>query len=520
MKKLLPTLLIIFIGIAGFADEPAKGFKMTSVNIGYMSQEELGRRVEVNELADYIKRLEAAYTEFFASATAPDSLEIVVAVKPDQKSRVWISSSAATIPSEQRDKLRAKLESVPTAKVSQHAIAFAVLGQVAGGDPKAPKESQQPPIPMDWKLALSNSKEQPKGFDDMLAQVWPGSQIAIAASEAPAGFVNQELEPTGGHMLRPKDWFYKEDHHGQVFSWIISREDISKGGNYETGVRIDTYVGVQKNEGKDAKQFIADFVASKKKGVKLIKVCLPESQGMFMRQCLELERGPKHILYSLFWGNDNLDIAVVMTAESTKEMWADISPTFDKMNSFELINMARFQKSDDDGGGKSDGKFKVPAGVTYKQAAPELNEEVKKLLLAKFNPKTSNNDVLTVFQERVICGPGLWAELKDDEDLSKLPKGHVNLQVDSETLEGKLFQSSDEILVFWRAFNKKIDLTNFKIRKLNEQELKTFWAIISFDIEEPVYILESDKRKILVFCGGKSKIFWIDDLENIHLKGK
>ena len=34
---------------------------------------------------------------------------------------------------------------------------------------------------------------------------------------APTEFVTQVLEPTGGKMLRPKDWFYVESHNGASY---------------------------------------------------------------------------------------------------------------------------------------------------------------------------------------------------------------------------------------------------------------------------------------------------------------
>jgi hypothetical protein len=64
---------------------------------------------------------------------------------------------------------------------------------------------------------------------------------------------------------------------------------------------------------------------------------------MFTRVCLETEEGPDHILYGLFWGNE-VDIVIVFTAGTTKELWDTYADTFDKMGDFELIDLKRFQK--------------------------------------------------------------------------------------------------------------------------------------------------------------------------------
>jgi TonB family protein len=161
----------------------------------------------------------------------------------------------------------------------------------------------------------------------------------------PTEFVQQVLEPTGGKIQRPKDWFYAEGHRGPVYMWTLSREDTTGHKPYTTGVRIQTFTGVKDGTGKTARQFVLDFVAAKKKeATKVIKTCDENDQGLFTRICLETEEGNDHILYSLFWGTNDLDIAVISIAGTTKELWETYSPAFDKMSAFELIDMKRFEK--------------------------------------------------------------------------------------------------------------------------------------------------------------------------------
>ena len=169
---------------------------------------------------------------------------------------------------------------------------------------------------------------------------------SVLAETPPTEFVTQVLEPTGGKIPRPKDWFYVERHRGPVYDWMISREDTHGGsGPYTTGVRIQLFANIKEGTGKTAKQFILDFVAAKKKeAAKVIKTCKEEDQGLFTRICLETEEGPHHILYSLFWGSSGMDLAVVSIAGTTKELWGTYAPAFDRMSAFELIDMKRFDK--------------------------------------------------------------------------------------------------------------------------------------------------------------------------------
>jgi hypothetical protein len=169
------------------------------------------------------------------------------------------------------------------------------------------------------------------------------SAIAAEQAKAPREFVTQVLEPTGGKAKRQKNWFYNESHGGPSYTWTLSREDASKGP-YTTGVRIQLIAGIKKGTGKSPKQFVLDYVASKKKEAKVLKTCGEKNQGLFTRVCLETVEGPHHILYSLFWGND-VDWVVVTIAGTTRELWGTYANTFDKMmDGFVLIDMRRFNK--------------------------------------------------------------------------------------------------------------------------------------------------------------------------------
>lgn len=168
--------------------------------------------------------------------------------------------------------------------------------------------------------------------------------LAFAETNVPDGFVLQVLEPTGGKIVRPKGWFYVEDHHGPSYTWILSKEDASRQ-RYNTGVRIQTLVGVQKGTGRAPKEFVLGFIEGKKQdGAKVLKICPESDQGLFTRICLETEEGEDHILYSLFWGNRGLDVVVVSIAGAKKADWSIYAATFDRMSHFELIDMNRFEK--------------------------------------------------------------------------------------------------------------------------------------------------------------------------------
>ncbi len=164
----------------------------------------------------------------------------------------------------------------------------------------------------------------------------------------PEGFVEQVMEPLGGKIWRPKDWFYAEAHNSRSWTWIISKENTNGGkGRYDTGVRIQVFMGIKEGINKNPETFIREFYEQKKKEAqKIHKACDVEDHGMFSRICLEVDEGEYRILYSLFWGND-MDLAVVSIAGAKKEDWDTYADTFDEMSRFELIDMKRFQTDDD-----------------------------------------------------------------------------------------------------------------------------------------------------------------------------
>ncbi|GAA5146824.1 hypothetical protein GCM10023213_40540 [Prosthecobacter algae] len=179
---------------------------------------------------------------------------------------------------------------------------------------------------------------------------WKGKTISTISSQefsfasTPTEFTPQILEPLGGKIARPKGWHYTESHNDTSFTWILSKED-AKDRPYTTGLRIQAISRVQELSGKSGETFVKEFIAGKKKAAdRVIGVCEEKSQGPFTRICLETEEGPYRIMYSLFWGTENLDMVVVSIAGTTPELWETYAPAFNRMNAFKLIDLKHLKK--------------------------------------------------------------------------------------------------------------------------------------------------------------------------------
>jgi hypothetical protein len=325
----------------------AQGFETENLVL-YQVDEVLKKRLSsVKNLGDYYKKIEAECQSFFAKATQPSNIVVVVAVKPGKLSKIWFIPSAAQAPSLKLTDLQKKLEAIPAFDVYGGPLALAIRGKIAGGDSTAKEDPNAgPPIPQEWQDAIKDTKERVMVPDGFLAMLWPDAPGTVVDKlpPTPSEYVTQVLEPLGGKIKKPKDWHYVEEHRKHTYMWTLSLED-SKKGPYTTGVRIQAFMGIKEATGQSAKDFILDFIKSKKAnpGIQIEESCEEKNLGLFTRVCLEIEEGPYHILYSLFWGND-MDVAVVSIAGTSKELWRVYAPTFDKMNTFELIDMKRFEK--------------------------------------------------------------------------------------------------------------------------------------------------------------------------------
>ncbi|HET6248224.1 MAG TPA: hypothetical protein VFE47_11045 [Tepidisphaeraceae bacterium] len=172
----------------------------------------------------------------------------------------------------------------------------------------------------------------------------------------------------------------------------------------------------------------------------------------------------------------------------------------------------------------------IPKGVNYKKTTDAINDQAIQKIRQVFSAKAADKDVLAFFEEKVlICGPGLWREIKDEPAIAKLTLGQVTLQlpvhdangkvIRTDQLEGRLFQSDENVLAFWKVFAQKMDFTDYKIRKLTAAELEIYWAMISFDIAEPVFMVENKNHKNLVQFTSpeKMRVMWIDDYQHVSM---
>lgn len=168
-------------------------------------------------------------------------------------------------------------------------------------------------------------------------------------------------------------------------------------------------------------------------------------------------------------------------------------------------------------------EIEIPEGIDYKRADDEVNEKAKEAIENAFSSDEPSVEIKGLIGRRLICGPGLWKNLKADEEIAELKKGVVVFRIPTMSedgkkelvqLQGKLFQSEEEIELFANTLVEQYDFDEARtIRKLNPKELNYHWAMIAWGIEEPIFVVETESHRILMSFDDDQKILMIDDLE-------
>jgi hypothetical protein len=170
--------------------------------------------------------------------------------------------------------------------------------------------------------------------------------VAAAATPilVPPGYVRQQLEPTGGEIARPIDWYFHTRQTPSGWIWTMSKEDARSGGAYLTGQRIQLMVGVEGSSGLTRAGFVDRYLADRRRGNRVLMECPATDMGEFHRRCLEVvETGevdgePRsfRVMYSLMWGKQ-LDMVVSSTFGAPAETWRADALRSEPMTGFRLL---------------------------------------------------------------------------------------------------------------------------------------------------------------------------------------
>lgn len=162
---------------------------------------------------------------------------------------------------------------------------------------------------------------------------------------------------------------------------------------------------------------------------------------------------------------------------------------------------------------------KIPQGVIYKTTTKSINNTAKKLIAAELSTDSTNYNL---FDSILIVGPILWERYSSIPNIASIKGGNIALkmsfydsekqQKNTELVSAKLIQREQDYRKIIQQIINDTEGEPLIFRQLNELDLVYYWSVIFFDIEEPVFIVETNGRKFLFDINSNFKINWIDEV--------
>jgi hypothetical protein len=138
----------------------------------YQPDAEFAARTSAEEIAALLKSIDPIAARWFTAASPPQTLDIVVVVKPGRRVRYWFVSSRGD-DAEAFAGYRRDLAAIQAPEV-RAPVVLAVLGSVGGATRSTSGAAFEPPFPSEWRAAIEKAgKDSVQVPDGLLPLVWP-----------------------------------------------------------------------------------------------------------------------------------------------------------------------------------------------------------------------------------------------------------------------------------------------------------------------------------------------------------
>jgi hypothetical protein len=153
-------------------------------------------------------------------------------------------------------------------------------------------------------------------------------------------------------------------------------------------------------------------------------------------------------------------------------------------------------------------KVDVPPGVVYNYCKPALLQKAKTLVSNELKGTPSYE----LCGKILFVGPVLWQRFRNIPALQQIEGGNLTLRVDDQELSGKMTQDIADTHRFWDALRSEIGAESFVLREATARELSYYWSVISFDIDEPLIIVETKAHRYILNIVPKTmQLVWLDE---------
>lgn len=144
-----------------------------------------------------------------------------------------------------------------------------------------------------------------------------------------------------------------------------------------------------------------------------------------------------------------------------------------------------------------------PSEIRYKRQSSAVNETAKQQLIAAFSGGSAS--VKKLLPDAVtLCGSGCWSgvrrsDLKAGEDYipatsyTPVPNGRLER-------EGAMIRSERGMMRLAESLVRMVGRKP-RVRPLTSRELELYWALVPFDLEDPLLIVEGNGRRVVANFG-------------------
>lgn len=160
-------------------------------------------------------------------------------------------------------------------------------------------------------------------------------------------------------------------------------------------------------------------------------------------------------------------------------------------------------------------------GIRYKRHSAAGNEETRQRIVAAFAAGPGGVEKLT--DDFLLCGSGCWSRTNKsglEASTDYIPAtSHTPVKGGYVTREGAFVRTAKGRKAVSTALSQMAGIRP-TVRPLTQSELETLWAIVPFDLEDPIFVVEAKGHRVVFdFGSSKSKkdLAHVEDLAGIKL---
>lgn len=170
MRKWIVVVALMFAGAAGAAPPVHPAYRTNSLLMLQPEPVLRARVSSVENMAAYIRALQGAAGTVLARepASTPSNGYLLVAVRPDGRSKLWFDFKPA-LPAQTQERLRASLEAVRPFQPKGGVVVFALNTSLWGA-----REPQFKPAPAEWTQAAQRAGGSLE-TGALIDRIWPAT---------------------------------------------------------------------------------------------------------------------------------------------------------------------------------------------------------------------------------------------------------------------------------------------------------------------------------------------------------